>query len=64
METGVLSVFKYNGWIGKGKDGAKNPVDIPAMERGKTVIESKSICFRFSKHHSAFEIPNHLINQN
>ena len=45
METGVLSVFKCNGWIGKGKDGAKNPVDIPAMERGKTVIESKSICF-------------------
>ena len=42
METGVLTVFKYNAWVGKGKDGAKNPVDIPAMERGKTVIDSKS----------------------
>ncbi|GFN87702.1 hypothetical protein PoB_001420800 [Plakobranchus ocellatus] len=42
METGTLTVFKYNGWVGKGKDGAKNPVDIPAMERGKTVIEKTS----------------------
>nr|KAI8760088.1 lipoxygenase homology domain-containing protein 1-like [Biomphalaria glabrata] len=39
METGNLSVFKYNNWIGHGKEGAKNPVDIPATERGKTVVE-------------------------
>ena len=39
METGTLSVFKLNGWIGTGKD-AKNPIDIPATERGKTVLES------------------------
>ncbi|XP_012940880.1 lipoxygenase homology domain-containing protein 1 [Aplysia californica] len=42
METGTLSVFKYNGWIGSGKDEAKNPVDIPAVERGKTVLEKTS----------------------
>ncbi|XP_059150632.1 lipoxygenase homology domain-containing protein 1-like isoform X2 [Physella acuta] len=42
METGVLSVFKHNGWIGTGKDGAKNPVDIPATERGKAVLDKTS----------------------
>ncbi|KAH9519113.1 Lipoxygenase y domain-containing protein 1 [Bulinus truncatus] len=39
METGVKSVFKYNNWIGQGKEGAKNPVDIPATEMGKIVVE-------------------------
>ncbi|CAL1540467.1 unnamed protein product [Lymnaea stagnalis] len=42
MEKGNLTVFKYNNWIGTGKEGAKNPVDIPAMERGKAVIDKCS----------------------
>lgn len=36
MDTGTLSVFKYENWLGK--DGAPQSVDIPATERGKAVI--------------------------
>nr|KAG5694176.1 hypothetical protein BaRGS_016022 [Batillaria attramentaria] len=42
MDTGTLSVFKYDGWLGKGKEGAKMSVDIAATERGKPVIEKTS----------------------
>ena len=45
MDTGTLTVFKYEGWLGKGKEGAQKVVDIPAMERGKKVIDSKLGCF-------------------
>ncbi|XP_048241483.1 lipoxygenase homology domain-containing protein 1-like isoform X2 [Haliotis rufescens] len=40
METGVLSVFNYKDWLGKGKDKGEGrlSVDIPATERGKAVI--------------------------
>lgn len=41
MDTGTLSVFKYDNWLGKGKEGAKMSVDLPAIERGKSVIDSK-----------------------
>ena len=41
METGTLSVFKHEGWLGKGKDWSKKSVDIPAIERGKRVIDSE-----------------------
>jgi hypothetical protein len=43
MDTGNLSVFKYDGWLGKGKEAVQESVDIPATERGKKVIDSKSI---------------------
>ncbi|XP_076450682.1 LOW QUALITY PROTEIN: lipoxygenase homology domain-containing protein 1-like [Babylonia areolata] len=39
MDTGTLSVFKHDNWLGKGKEGAQKTVDIPAMERGKKVID-------------------------
>lgn len=41
MDTGTLSVFKYDGWLGKGKEEAQKSVDIPATERGKKVIDSE-----------------------
>ncbi|KAL8614278.1 hypothetical protein ACOMHN_007616 [Nucella lapillus] len=42
MDTGTLSVFKFDGWLGKGKEGAQKTVDIPATERGKKVIDRTS----------------------
>ena len=51
METGTLSVFKHEGWLGKGKDWSKKSVDIPAIERGKRVIDSEFCRFMSSVHY-------------
>ena len=41
METGTLSVFKHQGWLGKDKGGAQASVDLAAIENGKAVIDSE-----------------------
>ena len=43
MNTGVLSVFRHDGWLGQGQDGDQLSVDIAAVEHGMKALCSKFV---------------------